>query len=53
VVELAENIKHVGTYSVALVFGSDLTATVSVVVVAAGDVSESVEEIAETEQESE
>ena len=53
VVELAENIKHVGTYSVNLSFAGDLTATVSVVVVAAGEVSESVEEIAEAEQESE
>jgi len=34
VVELAEHIKHIGTHSVRLRFSEDLTATVSVVVVA-------------------
>ncbi len=34
VVALAENIKKVGTHSVSLKFDKDLTATVSVVVVA-------------------
>jgi large subunit ribosomal protein L9 len=36
IVQLEENIKHVGTHSVKLEFADDLTATVSVVVVAEG-----------------
>jgi len=48
VVELPENIKQVGTHSVTLSFANDLTATVSVVVVAAGEASESLQEQAET-----
>ena len=37
VVKLPEHIKQVGTHSVSLKFGADLTATVSVVVVAKQD----------------
>lgn len=53
VVQLAENIKHVGTSQVTLKFADDLTATVSVVVVAEGADIADLEESRQEEQKTE
>jgi len=50
---LAENIKHVGTSQVTLKFADDLTATVSVVVVAEGADIADLEESRQEEQKTE